>query len=282
MNEAQVWPAPAKLNLFLHITGRRADGYHLLQTVYQFLDYGDRLHFTLRDDGHIGRVRPLEGVPEERDLVLRAARQLQRVSGTRRGASIDLDKRLPIGGGLGGGSSDAATTLVALNRLWGTGLDEEALAGLGLALGADVPVFVRGRAAWGEGVGETLSAMDLPEPWYVVLVPPVMVSTADIFSTPELIRDCHPITIRDFLRGEGGNVCAPVVRARYPQVDAAFRALARYAEARMSGTGACVFAAFASETAARTAWAQLACDWSGFVARGCNRSPLATRGDRVG
>ncbi len=279
MREGLVWPAPAKLNLFLHITGRRADGYHLLQTVFQFLDHGDRLGFTLRDDGHIGRTRPLPGVAEEADLVVRAARRLQAATATRLGALIDLDKRLPLGGGLGGGSSDAATTLVALNRLWGTGLDMGALAALGLELGADVPVFVRGQAAWGEGVGEVLVPVDLPEPWYVVLIPPVTVSTAEIFAAPELIRDCHPITIRDFLRGEGGNVCEPVVRARYPRVDAALRALSRHAEAHMTGTGACVFAAFDSETVARDAWADLSADWAGFVARGCNRSPLSVMAD---
>lgn len=281
MSEGLVWPAPAKLNLFLHITGRRADGYHLLQTVFQFLDHGDRLGFTLRDDGHIGRARSLPGVAEEADLVVRAARRLQAVSGTRLGAVIELDKRLPLGGGLGGGSSDAATTLVALNRLWGTGLDVDALAALGLELGADVPVFIRGQAAWGEGVGEVLVPVDLPEPWYVVLIPPVTVSTAEIFAAPELIRDCHPITIRDFLRGEGGNVCEPVVRARYPRVDAALWALSRHAEAYMTGTGACVFAAFDGETAARDAWADLFADWDGFVARGCNRSPLSVMADSV-
>lgn len=281
MSEAPAWPAPAKLNLFLHVTGRRADGYHILQTVFQFLDVGDRLRFTLREDGHIGRVRPLDGVPEETDLVIRAARRLQALSGTRQGVMIDLDKRLPMGGGLGGGSSDAATTLVALNRLWAAGFDAPRLAVLGLELGADVPVFVHGRAAWAEGVGEELVPVDLPEPWYVVLNPPVNISTAEIFSAPELLRDSHPITIRDFLQGEGDNVCEPVVRARYPQVDAALRALAQYAPARMTGTGACVFAAFADEQAAQAAWTRLSGDWPGFVARGCNRSPLSVRADEA-
>ncbi|HKK04666.1 MAG TPA: 4-(cytidine 5'-diphospho)-2-C-methyl-D-erythritol kinase [Gammaproteobacteria bacterium] len=288
MTASAGWPAPAKLNLFLNIIGRRADGYHLLQTVFQFLDHGDRLDYEVRSDGVVRRVSELAGVAAEDDLVVRAARALQAETGTRLGADIRVDKRLPLGGGLGGGSSDAATTLVALNRLWGTGLDEDSLAELGLRLGADVPVFVRGRAAWAEGVGELLEAIALPEPWYVVLVPPVTVSTAEIFSAPQLIRDGHPITIRDFLRGQGDNVCEAVVRRRYPPVDAAMRALdavfsevlgadAPHGGARLTGTGACVFAACDEERDARAAWERLRGDWAGFVARGLNRSPLARR-----
>lgn len=268
------WPAPAKLNLFLHIVGRRPDGYHLLQTVFQFLDHGDRLHFRVRADSVIRAEHALPGLAAEDDLVVRAARLLQAHCATAHGADIRLDKRLPLGGGLGGGSSDAATTLVALNRLWACGLDVDALAALGLRLGADVPVFVRGRAAWAEGVGERLEPVELPEPWYVVLVPPVSVSTAEVFSAPELIRDRHPITIRDFLAGRGTNVCEPVVRARYPQIAAAFEALSAYGAVRLTGTGACVFAAFSTEVAARTAWARLEGAWQGFVARGRNISPL--------
>jgi len=279
------WPAPAKLNLLLNITGRRDDGYHLLQTVFQFLDHGDRLDVEVRTDGAIGRVSDLAGVAAEDDLVLRAARLLQAETGSTLGADIRLDKRLPLGGGLGGGSSDAATTLVALNRLWGTGLDEDSLAALGLRLGADVPVFVHGRAAWAEGVGEILEPIELSEPWYVVLVPPVTVSTAEIFSAPELIRDGHPITIRDFLRGQGANVCEPVVRRRYPPVDAAMHALDAAlggvagpgGRARLTGTGACVFAACPDEHQARAVWESLSGEWTGFVARGLNRSPLALR-----
>ncbi len=272
MNASRWWSAPAKLNLFLHVIGRRPDGYHLLQTVFRFLDYGDRLRFTVREDGVIRRIRSLPGVPEDADLVVRAARLLQAESGTRLGANIELDKRLPMGGGLGGGSSDAATTLVALNRLWATGLDEDALAALGLRLGADVPVFVRGRAAWAEGVGEELTPVTLPEPWYVVLCPPVHVTTAEVFGHPRLRRDCPPITIRDFLEGRATeNVCEPLVRARHPEVDAALRALAEHGPARMTGTGACVFAAFESEAAARQAWQALQGQWPGFVARGINR-----------
>jgi len=265
------WPAPAKLNLFLHITGRRADGYHRLQTVFQFLDFGDRLHFSVREDGRIRLLTPLPGVPPEQDLTVRAARLLQAQSGTALGADITLDKRLPLGGGLGGGSSDAATTLVALNRLWGTSFDEAALADLGLRLGADVPVFVRGRAAWAEGVGEQLTPVDLPESWYLVLCPPIQVSTAAVFSDLQLQRDCPPITIRDFLAGRSTrNVCEPVVRARYPEVDAALEALSAFGEARMTGTGACCFVAFDTQAAARDALDKLEARWPGFVARGMN------------
>ncbi len=266
------WLAPAKLNLFLHITGRRPDGYHCLQTVFQFLDFGDRLRFSVREDGAIRHLRPLPGVPAESDLVVRAARLLQAETGTSLGADITLDKRLPLGGGLGGGSADAATTLVALNRLWRTGLDEAALAALGLKLGADVPVFVRGRAAWAEGVGEILEPVELPEPWYLVLCPPVHVSTAEVFSHPQLQRDCPPITIRDFLAGRPTrNVCEPVVRERYPEVNAALQALGRYGPARMTGTGACCFVAFERQSEARDALATLEPRWPGFVAQGMNR-----------
>ena len=274
---AAPWPAPAKLNLFLHITGRRADDFHLLQTVFQFLDYADVLHFTVRTDGAVRRLSELPGVAAEGDLVVRAARLLQTETGCRLGADIRLEKRLPMGGGLGGGSSDAATTLVALNALWQLRLPVERLAALGLTLGADVPVFVRGQAAWAEGVGERLEPVDLPEPWYLVLVPPVGVSTAAVFGAPELTRDCPPITIRDFLAGIGRNVCEPVVRARFPAVAAALDWLAHFAPARMTGTGCCVFAAFAVESAAREVAAQLPAGWHGFVARGCNRSPLLER-----
>ena len=269
------WPAPAKLNLFLHITGQRDDGYHLLQTVFQFLDFGDCLRFTLCDDGQVQRHSDLPGVKPAEDLVVRAARLLQQACNTTQGVEIDVDKRLPLGGGLGGGSSDAATTLVALNYLWQCGLDQMALTRLGLQLGADVPVFIQGQAAWAEGVGEQLTPVDLPEPWFVVLCPPITVSTAEVFSAPQLRRDCPPITIRDFLAGgDVENVCEPLVRKRYPEVDAALRDLGAYAPARMTGTGACVFAAFDKETAARQAYDALATKWPGFVARGLNTSPL--------
>ena len=274
LNPSTVWPAPAKLNLFLHITGRRDDGYHLLQTVYQFLDYADELVFTPRTDGQINRLNNIDGVPAEQDLVVRAASLLQQASAIQQGVDIELRKKLPMGGGLGGGSSDAATTLFALNKIWGCGLDVAHLAELGLQLGADVPVFIRGQSAWAEGVGENLTPVDLPEPWFVVLCPPVNVSTAKVFSDPQLIRDCPAITIRDFLSGGGTNVCEPLVRKGWPKVDEAIRDLSRFGEARMTGTGACVFSAFEQEQAARDAWQALSGQWPGFVARGNNTSSL--------
>lgn len=270
------WPAPAKLNLFLHITGRRDDGYHLLQTVFQLLDVGDELEFQLREDGRIVRDYTLPGVSEDMDLVVRAARALQTRCNIRQGATIRLHKRLPAGGGLGGGSSDAATALVALNQLWQCGLSLQALAELGLSLGADVPVFVQGQSAWAEGVGEVLEPVALPPCWYVVLAPAVNVSTREVFADPQLIRDCPPITIRDFLTGRGQNVCEPIVAARYPEVASALAALSHHAPARLTGTGACVFATFDSEQAARVAWDELAGQWQGFVAKGVNTSPLLT------
>ena len=274
MTLPKTWPAPAKLNLFLHITGRREDGYHLLQTVFQFLDFGDELIFTPREDGTIHRLTELPGVPAEQDLVVRAAVLLKQRAGRDLGVDIEIIKNLPMGGGLGGGSSDAATTLVALNQIWACGLSIEQLAELGLQLGADVPVFVRGQAAWAEGVGEVLSPVELPEPWFVVLIPPVNVPTAKVFSDPQLIRDCPAITIRDFLSGHADNICEPLVRQGWPEVDAALTDLSEFAAARMTGTGACVFAAFEQEQAARSAWQQLSDKWSGFVARGKNTSPL--------
>jgi 4-diphosphocytidyl-2-C-methyl-D-erythritol kinase len=268
------WPAPAKLNLMLHITGRRADGYHLLQSVFQFLDYGDEITITTRDDGVIRRLNELPGVSAEQDLVVRAARLLQQQSGSRLGADIRVDKQLPMGGGLGGGSSDAATVLVALNQLWGTGLGLAQLAALGLQLGADVPVFVHGHAAWAEGVGEILLPVELPEPWYLVIIPPVEVSTAEIFSDPELTRDCQAIKIRDFLAGEGGNVCQPVASRHYPEIAQALAWLGQFATAKMTGTGSCIFAAFDTEAQAQEVYRQLPDGWRGFVAKGSNRSAL--------
>ena len=271
------WPAPAKLNLFLHITGQREDGYHLLQTVFQFLDHGDTLHFTLREDGLVRRLNCLPGVAEEQDLVVRAARALQQASGCTHGVDIEVDKRLPMGGGLGGGSSDAATTLVALNRLWGTGLSTETLAQLGLALGADVPVFIHGQAAWAEGVGELLTPVELPEPWFVVLIPPVEVSTAKIFRDPQLTRDTHALKIRDFLAGQGRNDCQDVVARHYPEVAAAIDWLGQHGKAMMTGTGACVFAAFDTQAEAERVFAARPAQWKGFVAHGLNHSPLLER-----
>lgn len=273
----RTWPAPAKLNLMLHITGRRDDGYHLLQSVFQFLDYGDEITISTRDDGVIRRLNELPGVDAEQDLVVRAARLLQQQSGSTLGADIRVNKLLPMGGGLGGGSSDAATVLVALNRLWGTGLSLEQLAALGLQLGADVPVFVHGQAAWAEGVGEILQPVELPEPWYLVIIPPVEVSTAEIFSDPQLTRDCQAIKIRDFLAGQGGNVCQPVASRHYPEIAQALAWLGQFASAKMTGTGSCIFAAFDTEAQAQEVYRQLPDGWRGFVAKGSNRSALQRR-----
>jgi 4-diphosphocytidyl-2-C-methyl-D-erythritol kinase len=277
MNTPFRWPAPAKLNLFLHVTGRRADGYHLLQTVFQILDYGDELWFEPREDGEIRPLYRMPGVDPETDLICRAARLLQRLRPGSSGADIHLNKRLPMGGGLGGGSSDAATTLVALNELWGLGLSTDQLAVLGLELGADVPVFIRGQTAWAEGVGEVLMPVELDEHWYLVVAPPITVSTAEIFSAPELIRDTPAITIRDFLKGHSvGNSLQPVVEERYPPVRQALDWLSGHARARMTGSGACVFARFETREQAEAVLGQMPGEWQGFVARGVNRSPLLT------
>lgn len=270
------WPAPAKLNLFLHVTGRRSDGYHQLQSLFQFLDHGDSLFFVPRGDT---RIRRIEGPPEidpEQDLVVRAARTIQRASGCELGADIRIDKRIPLGSGLGGGSSDAATTLVALNRLWNLGFTTDELAALGLGLGADVPVFVRGQAAWAEGVGERLTPVDLPEPWYVVLTPPVAVDTAEIFGASELRRDCARISLQDYVDVDGAtsNVCEPVTCARYPAVAEALAWLRRFGAARMSGTGASVFLSLDTRAQASQVAAQAPQGWSRIVTRGLNRSPL--------
>ena len=277
----QTWPAPAKLNLFLHVVGCRPDGYHLLQTVFQFLDYGDELSFEITDDGRIARATELAGVPEETDLSVRAARLLQAHARAKRVAVIHLKKRIPAGGGLGGGSSDAATTLIALNELWGLGLQREELAALGLELGADVPVFIHGRAAWAEGVGEILTPVEPTERWYLVLVPPAQVSTAAVFADPELTRHTPPITIRAFLEGRGGNDLEPVVRRRYPEVDRALRWLSQYGTARMTGSGACVFLPVADRAEGEQILAQRPQAFGGFTARGVNRHPLSeVRGTR--
>ncbi len=268
------WPAPAKLNLFLHITGRRADGYHELQTIFQFLTIGDWLYFDLQPAGGIRLAGCPAGVPETQDLTVRAACLLRETAGSSAGVTIYNDKRLPVGGGLGGGSSDAATTLVVLNRLWRLGLDTDTLASLGLVLGADVPVFVRGQAAWAEGVGEILTPVTPPEAWFLVVVPPVSVSTADIFSDVELTRDTPRMKIPDLLAGGGWNDCEAVVCRRYPEVAAALDWLSAFSPARMTGTGGCVFAVFESEAQAQAVAEQLPANLSGFVARGVNRSPL--------
>ena len=267
-------PAPAKLNLWLHIVGRRADGYHELETVFQFLDHGDELHFALRDDGVIQLHTPIEAVPHDSNLIVRAARKLQAQSGTPLGADIWLTKVLPMGGGIGGGSSDAATTLLALAHLWQLDWDEDRLAALGLSLGADVPVFVRGHAAFAQGVGEQLTPVDPEEPWYVVLVPQVSVSTAEIFSHPQLTRDSLPLKMRPVPKGNSRNDCQPVVEQNYPEVRNALNSLGKFTEAQLTGTGSCVFGAFPSKAEADKVLALLSATQTGFVAKGSNVSML--------
>ncbi len=269
------WPAPAKLNLFLHVTGRRSDGFHDLQTVFQLLDWGDELRIELTDDGLIERVEGPGGIPPEADLVVRAARALQGASGVRLGARIRLRKRVPLGGGLGGGSSDAATVLRVLDRLWGAHLGVERLAGIGLQLGSDVPIFVRGSSAWAEGRGERLTPIELPPAWYLIIWPGVAVSTAGIFQAPELTRNSPLITIRALLPDQTRNDCEPLVRSRYPAVAAALDWLGARAAARLSGTGSCVFASFVSAAEAERVAARVPDEWTSFVARGVNESPLA-------
>ncbi|MFC2972812.1 4-(cytidine 5'-diphospho)-2-C-methyl-D-erythritol kinase [Azotobacter bryophylli] len=278
MKQAQLTlPAPAKLNLMLHIVGRRADGYHELQTLFQFLDYGDELGFAVREDGEIRLHTEIPGVPHDSNLIVKAARSLQQQSGCPLGADIWLDKRLPMGGGIGGGSSDAATTLLGLNHLWRLGWDEDRLAELGLALGADVPVFVRGRAAFAEGVGERLQPVELSEPWFLVVAPQVFVSTAEIFSAPELTRSTPPITVRSLLAGGGHNDCQPVVEKRYPEVRNALNLLNKFVPAKMTGTGACVFGSFPNQGDADKVARQLPVTLPSFVAQGRNISMLHRR-----
>ena len=283
-------PAPAKLNLFLHVVGRRPDGYHELQTVFQFIDLADRVRISHRADTSLRRTVALPGVAEADDLVIRAARLLREASGVEKGADIGVEKRIPPGGGLGGGSSDAASALVGLNRLWGLGMDTERLAALAVKLGADVPVFVHGLAAWAEGIGERLAPLALEQPWYVLVVPPFAVSTADVFRSAALTRNTPRLTMRRFLRDgsegsgspirierlltEARNDCEPVVREMHPRVGEALDWLLLHGRARMTGTGSAVFAPFgARERAAEVAGAVPA-PWRGVVARGLNRSPL--------
>ena len=269
------FPAPGKLNLFLHVLGRRADGYHLLQTVFRLLERSDRVGIAARRDGEIRRHDPLPGVPANEDLCVRAARLLQERCGTRQGADIALEKNLPIGGGLGGGSSDAATTLIVLNRLWNAGLARAELQALAAQLGADVPFFVFGENALGEGVGERLSALALPTAWYLVLVPPVALSTAEVFNDNALTRNTKPLKIPPFFSGLGGNDLEAVALKRRPEIAAYLQWLrARRPQARMTGSGACVFAEFATEVEARAALGELPGAMRGFIARGLDRHPL--------
>lgn len=268
-------PAPAKLNLMLHITGRRPDGYHNLQTLFQFLDYGDTLHFRLRSDGQLTLEPEVAGVPFEDNLIVRAARLLLKHSADKNlGADIKLDKILPMGGGLGGGSSDAATTLLALNQLWQLNLSIDELAQIGLSLGADVPVFVRGTAAFAEGVGEILTPTpDLEEPWYLVVCPQVHVNTGKIFSHEGLTRNTDPINMRTALRQQGRNDCQQIVTMLYPEVGNALNLLNKFSFAKMTGTGACVFSSFSSEAEANRVSDQFSAEYAVFVAKGVNQSP---------
>jgi 4-diphosphocytidyl-2-C-methyl-D-erythritol kinase len=272
------WPAPAKINLFLHVIGRRSDGYHLLQTAFQFLDYSDALSFRVTPHGEIRRTRELRHVDAAADLTLRAARLLKKTAGVSRGVDVTIEKRIPVGSGLGGGSSDAATTLCALNELWQTGLSTDELADLGLKLGADVPVFVRGRAAFAEGVGERLTPIELPEPWYVVLVPPIQVPTAEVFAAFARARGLTPYTpprtIRDLHGGSGRNDLEAVVRGRYPEVEQAFSYLARHGRTRMTGSGGAAFLEVADAEQGRSILASAPAGGTGFVTRGMNRHPL--------
>ncbi|MFP2833221.1 4-(cytidine 5'-diphospho)-2-C-methyl-D-erythritol kinase [Citrobacter portucalensis] len=274
------WPSPAKLNLFLYITGQRADGYHTLQTLFQFLDYGDTIDITPRSDGEIHLLTPVEGVAHEDNLIVRAARSLMKAASESNclpkgsGADISIDKRLPMGGGLGGGSSNAATVLVALNHLWQCGLSVDELAALGLTLGADVPVFVRGHAAFAEGVGEILMPVEPEEKWYLVAHPGVSIPTPVIFNDPDLPRNTPKRSIKTLLKCEFGNDCEVIARKRFREVDAALSWLLEYAPSRLTGTGACVFAEFDTESRARQVLEQ-APEWlKGFVAKGVNLSPL--------
>ncbi|MET3929253.1 4-diphosphocytidyl-2-C-methyl-D-erythritol kinase [Lysobacter sp. OAE881] len=270
------WPAPAKLNLFLRITGRRDDGYHLLQTVFRILEWGDSVRLRMRDDGQIRRHGPsVPGVDQADDLTVRAAKMLQSASKCAQGADIIVDKRIPAGGGFGGGSSDAATVLVGLNALWRTGLDVDRLAELGLRLGADVPVFVRGENAWAEGVGEELSPVDLPPAWYLLANPGVHAPTATLFKSPELTRDAPPATMSDFVSGVPlGNAFEPVLRAREPAVEAVFAALSQVGSPRLTGSGSGCFVEFATRESAEAALAALPTGLRAWVADGAQASPL--------
>jgi 4-diphosphocytidyl-2-C-methyl-D-erythritol kinase len=273
-----VWPAPAKLNLFLHILGRRPDGYHELQSCFQFIDLCDEIKIEVRGDGQILRAIDIPGLPADADLCIRAAQALQSASGTTLGADISLTKKIPVGGGLGGGSSDAATCLVALNHLWGIHWPLEKLAAIGLKLGADVPVFVHGRAAWAQGVGERLTPLYPPlapaEANYLILKPNVFVSTAAVFQDPELTRNSAPITIHGFLASGGRNDCLGVVRRRYPEVAHALDWLSVFGSARLTGTGACVFLACENKDLAQEIMRKVPPEFEGFLARGLNDSPL--------
>lgn len=268
------WPAPAKLNLMLRIIGQREDGYHLLQTVFQFVGLCDWLTFHPVDNGEVRLLKTLSGVAEVEDLTVRAAKLLKAETGCDLGVCIDVEKNLPMGGGLGGGSSDAATTLVVLNELWGLHLPKEKLLSMGLALGADVPVFICGHSSWGEGVGEKLDKIIVPEQWLVIIKPDCHVETREIFCAKDLTRDSKSITITGFIGGDHQNDCLQVVCGRYPLVKEALQALSEFSEARLTGTGACVFAQFDSYETAADAYHRLKGKWIAYLAKGVNESPL--------
>ncbi len=272
-NDLSYWPAPAKLNLMLRIVGRREDGYHLLQTVFQFLNYGDCLGFVINDHGQISQ-KGANVIPTDKDLTIKAASLLQQSAGITKGVNILLDKRIPIGAGLGGGSSDAATTLWVLNQLWNVGLSTPQLMALALQLGADVPIFIYGQSAWAEGVGEKLTPIALEPLWFLVLVPPVFVSTKKIFSHSDLTRDSSLIKIADFLEGETTNDCQSLVCQLYPQVKQVIDWLSQYTTARLTGTGGAVFGAFKEKLDAEKVFNQRPKQWQGFIAQGYNQSPL--------
>ncbi len=271
------WPAPAKLNLMLRITGQRNDGYHLLQTVFQFINLCDWIIFHPVVDGRVSLQKPIPGVPESHDLTVRAANLLKAETGCEQGVCIEVEKNLPMGGGLGGGSSDAATTLVVLNELWGLQLSMEKLMELGLILGADVPVFVYGYSAWAEGVGEKLERIMLPEQWTVVIKPDCHVDTKEIFLSKDLTRNSKSIKIADFIAGQHQNDCLGVVRERYQAVKDALIDLSRFSEAKLTGTGACVFAQFDSEEAAISAYESLKDKWQAYLTKSVNESPLLSK-----
>ena len=270
----QIWLAPAKLNLFLHILSRRCDGYHNLQTVFHLLDFGDELQLDVTGDVRIALAEPTAGIPESQDLSVRAARLFQSETGAKKGVRIQIHKRIPVGGGLGGGSSDAATTLIALNRLWRIDLPVSDLARLGRTLGADIPMFIHGHSAWAEGIGDVLTPLDLEQTWYLVVVPAVKVSTANVFSDPELTRNSPAITIRDFHLGLTRNDLEPVVRRRYPEVDRALAWLAEFGDARMTGAGGCIFLKTGTAEKGHKILARIPESLTGFVARGLNVHPL--------
>ncbi len=276
------WPAPAKLNLYLHVTGRRADGYHELSTAFQFLDFGDSLAYIPRADGLIRLLDATPGVAPDDDLIVRAARALNAAAGTALGADVRVEKRIPPGGGLGGGSSDAATTLVVLNALWGLDLSRERLEAIALTLGADVPVFVAGHAAHAAGVGERLTPAVFPEPWYVIVHPGIAVSTGEIFAAPELTRASPPAKIHQFSLAEARNDCEPVVRSRYPEVAQALDWMRARGPALLTGTGSCVFTWREERAQAAVLAAEVPAPWRAILARGRNRSPLADMESSVG